>query len=231
MPRFRGKPIPQPIPPPHAIPHRFRGHREAQQDAQGAYQSNGQHAGRSFTTAERLARYPTRQHCSTPPLGSQVGLLAQLVYQQLPAHENAQEAGQVQSQVSPQEPWLHCVLSQVGHPGQVHAVRQVHCSPNTVPSSAGEVAVWNVSTASCSRFSRSLRTVTSCGWGAGAPDRCREEGKRDSGSPPYRDAFHEPVRIAFPRPVLRRTLPFTGTMNPGLAPTRPARGRTRARQA
>ena len=72
------------------------------------------------------------------------------------------------AQVPPQLP-LH-VAYQVGHPGHVHCVGQVHCSPNTVPFCFSVTVVSNESTVRSSRFSVSLlRIASSEGVGCGRP--------------------------------------------------------------
>jgi hypothetical protein len=51
--------------------------------------------------------------------------------------------------------------SQVGHPGQVQAVRQVHCSPKTVPFSFCNAVVVKLSMRRSSSCSLSFRMSSS----------------------------------------------------------------------
>jgi hypothetical protein len=53
------------------------------------------------------------------------------VYSHVPPHEASQLAPQLPLHDAAHVPLQ--LASQVGQPGQVHAVGQVHCSPNTVP--------------------------------------------------------------------------------------------------
>ncbi|HEU4558102.1 MAG TPA: hypothetical protein VFS20_09640 [Longimicrobium sp.] len=73
---------------------------------------------------------------------------------QVPLHDAAQ--------VPPHVP-LH-EASQVGHPGQVHAVGQVHCSPMTVPFSFCDGVVVKLSMRKSSSSSLSFRMSPSGVW-------------------------------------------------------------------
>jgi hypothetical protein len=73
------------------------------------------------------------------------------------------DASQVPAHVPPHVP-LH-EASQVGHPGQLHAVWQVHCSPKTVPFSFCDDVVVKLSMRRSSSCSLSFRMSPSGVWG------------------------------------------------------------------